>query len=455
MPGLGRVTPLTCGFGRAAARAWHADRHGMSATPHTTRVPAGEVELDADVTVPAHSHGVVVFAHGSGSSRFSPRNRYVAESLQGAGLATVLADLLTGDEERLDARTGHIRFDIGLLADRVVALVDWVTGHEPLARLPVGLFGASTGAAAALVAAARRPGPVRAVVSRGGRPDLAGEFLAQVRQPTLLVVGGRDTVVIDLNRRASEALAGEVRVEIVPGATHLFEEPGALEEVARLAGDWFTRHLSRPVRLALLGPPGAGKGTQAAALAQRFGVPAISTGELLRRRASADDVTGRALAGALARGELVADDVVVALVNEALANEALANQALATEALVGDALATGPPPPGYVLDGYPRTLAQATDPRTPPLDAVVHLSLPDDVTRARIARRHEGRSDDADRAAVETRLRVYHDLIAPLCELYGERGLLVVVDATPGVDEVTDAIVRALADRRLVPHAPV
>jgi adenylate kinase len=190
-----------------------------------------------------------------------------------------------------------------------------------------------------------------------------------------------------------------------------------------------------PVRLALLGPPGAGKGTQAAALSRRLGVPVISTGELLRRRAGVDDDTGRALAGALAQGELVADDVVVALVNAAIG--------------------TDPPPPGYILDGYPRTLSQATDPRTPPLGAVVHLSLPDDVTRARVARRHEGRSDDADRAAVENRLRIYHDLTEPLCELYRQRGLLVAVDASPSVDEVTDTIVRALADRRLLPPTPV
>jgi pimeloyl-ACP methyl ester carboxylesterase len=185
----------------------------------------------------------VVFAHGSGSSRHSPRNRYVAAELQASGLATVLADLLTPAEEQLDARTGRLRFDIGLLAARVTALADWVAQYQPTAGLRAGLFGASTGAAAALVAAAQRPGSVAAVVSRGGRPDLAGEHLAAVGQPTLLIVGERDTVVIELNRQARQELGGEARLEIVPGASHLFEEPGTLEQVARLARDWFARHL--------------------------------------------------------------------------------------------------------------------------------------------------------------------------------------------------------------------
>jgi pimeloyl-ACP methyl ester carboxylesterase len=181
----------------------------------------------------------------------------VAGELQRAGLATVLADLLTPYEEQIDARTAELRFDIGLLATRLAALTDWVTGHEATAGLAVGLFGASTGAAAALVAAAQRPSAVAAVVSRGGRPDLAGDFLPAVRQPTLLIVGERDKVVLDLNRRAMERLGGpeaplkapgksQVRLEIVPGATHLFEEPGALEQVARLARDWFVTYLSRP-----------------------------------------------------------------------------------------------------------------------------------------------------------------------------------------------------------------
>ena len=215
----------------------------MNLVEQSLHIPAGDVTLDADLVVPEPAGGVVVFAHGSGSSRHSPRNRYVAGELQRSGLATVLADLLTPAEEQLDARTGRLRFDIGLLALRVTALTDWLAGHRPTARLPAGLFGASTGAAAALVAAAERPGPVTAVVSRGGRPDLAGGYLRSVSQPTLLIVGELDTVVIELNRTAMQQLGGVARLEIVPGASHLFEEPGTLEQVARLARDWFTRHL--------------------------------------------------------------------------------------------------------------------------------------------------------------------------------------------------------------------
>jgi pimeloyl-ACP methyl ester carboxylesterase len=216
------------------------------AVEQALRIGVAGVVLDADVAVPTQARGVVVFAHGSGSGRHSPRNRYVAGELQTAGLATVLADLLTEQEERIDARTGELRFDISLLAVRVIALIDWVTGYEPTAGLPVGLFGASTGAAAALVAAAARPEPVRAVVSRGGRPDLAGEFLRLVHRPTLLIVGENDATVIELNRRAAQKLSGEARLVIVPGATHLFEEPGALEQAAALARDWFLRHLPGP-----------------------------------------------------------------------------------------------------------------------------------------------------------------------------------------------------------------
>jgi putative phosphoribosyl transferase len=216
------------------------------AVAQALRIGVAGLVLDADVTVPEQARGVVVFAHGSGSSRHSPRNRYVAEELQSAGLGTVLADLLTEQEERLDARTGELRFDIDLLAVRVIALTDWVSRYEQTDGLPVGLFGASTGAAAALVAAAARPEPVRAVVSRGGRPDLAGEFLRLVRQPTLLVVGGNDEVVIDLNRRATQQMAADTELAIVPGATHLFQEPGTLEQVAELARDWFARHLAGP-----------------------------------------------------------------------------------------------------------------------------------------------------------------------------------------------------------------
>jgi dienelactone hydrolase len=217
----------------------------VNSVEQTIAIPLlGEgVQLEADVAVPVPARGVVVFAHGSGSSRRSPRNRYVAEELQTAGLATVLADLLTPDEERADVVTAEHRFDISLLSERVIALTDWVQTHEPVGGLGIGLFGASTGAAAALVAAAARPASVGAVVSRGGRPDLAGPALRSVRQPTLLIVGGLDELVIELNRRAMRDMGGEVRLAIVPGATHLFEEPGALEQVAALARDWFVRHL--------------------------------------------------------------------------------------------------------------------------------------------------------------------------------------------------------------------
>ncbi|MER5324295.1 dienelactone hydrolase family protein [Streptosporangium roseum] len=207
-------------------------------------IPAADVVLEADVVVPRPAYGMVLFAHGSGSSRHSPRNRHVAGELQRAGLATVLADLLTPEEERADARTGEFRFDIGRLAVRLVALTDWLARHAPTTGLRAGLFGASTGAAAALVAASARPALVKAVVSRGGRPDLAGEALRAVHQPTLLIVGGRDPVVAELNREAAARLRGETRLETVPGASHLFEEPGALEQVSRLAQEWFLRHLA-------------------------------------------------------------------------------------------------------------------------------------------------------------------------------------------------------------------
>jgi putative phosphoribosyl transferase len=199
----------------------------------------GPVSLGGTLTVPEEARGLVVFAHGSGSSRFSPRNRQVAEVLHAAAVGTLLIDLLTQEEEQVDLRTRELRFDIGLLAERVVVAVDWATGQG----LPIGAFGASTGAAAALVAAAERPELVRAVVSRGGRPDLAGDALPRVRAPTLLVVGGNDPVVLDLNRAAIERLGAETRLEIVPGATHLFEEPGTLERVADLARDWFLEQL--------------------------------------------------------------------------------------------------------------------------------------------------------------------------------------------------------------------
>lgn len=190
------------------------------------------------------ARAVVLFAHGSGSGRNSPRNRFVAEALQQRGLATLLFDLLTADEERRDARTGHLRFDISMLAGRLVAATDWVTHETRTRSLRVGYFGASTGGGAALVAAAQRPDAVGAVVSRGGRPDLAGDALPQVRAPTLLIVGGDDAEVIALNREAMRSLRTHGRLEIVPGASHLFEEPGALERVAALAGQWFVDHLT-------------------------------------------------------------------------------------------------------------------------------------------------------------------------------------------------------------------
>jgi len=204
---------------------------------------ATEFAVDGDLAVPAGATGVVVFAHGSGSSRRSPRNRAVAADLRRRGLGTLLMDLLTADEEAADARQGHLRFDIGFLAGRLGEAVTWLHDQPETEGLPIGYFGASTGAAAALVAAARRPEGIAAVVSRGGRPDLAGDELAKVRAPTLLIVGGRDDVVLRLNRAAARQFPAEPRLEIVPGATHLFEEPGALDEVMRLAGEWFERHM--------------------------------------------------------------------------------------------------------------------------------------------------------------------------------------------------------------------
>lgn len=207
------------------------------------RVAMGPVTLEGNLSLPEGAGGVVLFAHGSGSSRHSPRNRHVARLLNEAKLATLLVDLLTADEEAIDLRTGHLRFDIGLLAERLVGTTDWLTQHPDTRHLRVGYFGASTGASAALVAEVERPHVVDAVVSRGGRPDLAGPALAHVRAPTLLIVGGNDHAVIALNREALAQLRCEKRLVIVPGATHLFEEPGALDEVARLAREWFERHL--------------------------------------------------------------------------------------------------------------------------------------------------------------------------------------------------------------------
>jgi dienelactone hydrolase len=211
------------------------------------RVGPEPATLEGNLGVPEGARGVVLFAHGSGSGRHSPRNRFVARRLREAGLATLLIDLLTAEEEAVDRYTGHLRFDIGLLADRLIRATDWLAEQPTTEGLSVGYFGASTGGGAALVAAARRPERVGAVVSRGGRPDLAGEALPAVRAPTLLIVGGDDEPVIGMNEQALAELGAPVKqLVIVPGASHLFEEPGKLEEVARLAADWFTRHLRLP-----------------------------------------------------------------------------------------------------------------------------------------------------------------------------------------------------------------
>jgi putative phosphoribosyl transferase len=207
------------------------------------RVPVASVTLEGNLGVPEDARGVVLFAHGSGSGRHSPRNRYVAQELRQAGLATLLIDLLTPEEEEVDLRTRHLRFDIGMLAERLIGATDWMKRESDTRNLHLGYFGASTGAGAALVAAAERPEEVGAIVSRGGRPDLAGEALPRVRAPTLLIVGENDVPVIEMNREAMERLRVEKELEIVSGATHLFEEPGALEKVAHLASDWFVRYL--------------------------------------------------------------------------------------------------------------------------------------------------------------------------------------------------------------------
>jgi putative phosphoribosyl transferase len=211
--------------------------------PVALQIKAGAVLIDGDLTIPINAAGLVVFAHGSGSSRFSKRNRYVAQVLQGGGHATLLLDLLTRQEEALDEQTREYRFDVDRLGHRVVAALDWTASHPTVARLPVACFGASTGAAAALIAAADRPEIVRAVIARGGRPDLAGYALPKVQAPTLLIVGGDDEPVIELNRAAMRRMRAPVHLEIVPGATHLFEEPGALELVSQLALRWCTKYL--------------------------------------------------------------------------------------------------------------------------------------------------------------------------------------------------------------------
>jgi putative phosphoribosyl transferase len=220
------------------------DSFAQTIEEQSVRVPAGPAWLDGNLSLPEQSRAVVLFAHGSGSSRRSSRNRYVARLLNEAKLATLLIDLLTPHEEVIDARSAQLRFDIGLLAERVMDATDWLMQFPDTKQLPIGTFGASTGAAAALAAAAVRPYEIKAVVSRGGRPDLAGAALIHVQAPTLLIVGGNDVQVIQLNREAFAQLRCEKQLAIVPGATHLFEGPGALDAVARLAGDWFLGHLN-------------------------------------------------------------------------------------------------------------------------------------------------------------------------------------------------------------------
>ncbi len=210
------------------------------------QIPAGRAVLSGNLTIPENAIALVLFAHGSGSSRHSPRNQFVARTLNGAGLGTLLFDLLTPEEEALDIYTREHRFNISLLAERLVHATKWTRQQEETRDLHIGYFGSSTGGAAALVAAAEIPQDIRAVVSRGGRPDLAGDALPRVQALTLLIVGGSDDVVIELNEMARDQMRCEVKLEIIPGATHLFEEPGALEQVAKLASDWFSLHLNSP-----------------------------------------------------------------------------------------------------------------------------------------------------------------------------------------------------------------
>ena len=217
-------------------RAWNNQAYQVQVGSNIT--------LEGNLNIPENPRGVVLFAHGSGSSRHSPRNQFVAQVLHKAGFATLLIDLLTASEEEQDRQTGHLRFNIDLLSERVEGATNWLTVNPATANLKIGYFGASTGAAAALVAASKHPLAVGAVVSRGGRPDLAGSSLTSIQTPTLLIVGSKDTQVIELNRMAFSLLKGEKQIEIIPGATHLFEEPGALEQVAQLASQWFTRYLA-------------------------------------------------------------------------------------------------------------------------------------------------------------------------------------------------------------------
>lgn len=207
------------------------------------RIPLGKIRLEGELIIPAKAKGIVLFAHGSGSSRFSPRNQFVARYLRDQQLGTLLIDLLTTEEDKIDQVTSAIRFDIALLADRLIGITHWLLQDSRTLSLPIGCFGSSTGAAGALIAAAKLGKKISAVVSRGGRPDLAQEFLSQVQAPTLLIIGGADSVVIELNQEAYDLLPGVKKLEIVPHATHLFEETGALEKVADLAGQWFLKYL--------------------------------------------------------------------------------------------------------------------------------------------------------------------------------------------------------------------
>ena len=225
---------------KKCANCWPAPR---KIEMNEVRIPAGRVTLDGNLTTIDGATAIVLFVHGSGSSRHSPRNQFVARTLNNAGLATLLFDLLTAEEEGIDARTAELRFNIELLGERLVHATKWAKQQEQTRNLRIGYFGSSTGGAAALVAAAELPQDAGAVVSRGGRPDLAGEALPKVQAPTLLIVGSRDDIVIELNEQARDHMRCEVKLEIVPGATHLFEEPGALEKVAQLASDWFVNHI--------------------------------------------------------------------------------------------------------------------------------------------------------------------------------------------------------------------
>jgi putative phosphoribosyl transferase len=214
-----------------------------SAEEIIVKIPAGKATINGNLTIPSKAKGIVLFAHGSGSGRFSPRNTMVAREINKAGIATLLIDLLTEQEEAEDEFTGEFRFDIDLLAQRLIFATEWLTKNPSTSSLVIGYFGASTGAAAALIAAAKLPERVNAVVSRGGRPDLAGDYLSRVKASTLLIVGGDDTEVLELNRDALEQLRSEKELTVVPGATHLFEELGKLEQVAKLAIDWFSKYL--------------------------------------------------------------------------------------------------------------------------------------------------------------------------------------------------------------------